>query len=631
MAIDFKTLTPDTSFGSGAFLFGADSQAASTPSIYGVSDVFDYLLTLSNTWTGQQTFDTPITVGNNTVNTVISSTSVTVANSTTSIALSNPTSAAISSGNYYLNANGSWSEVNLDTVNVTNTSFSVIQAVTGDNAASAINVTPTWNTNGTPTAIKLNVTDTASDAASSLMDLQVGGTSKFRVNKDGSIKITGTTSLFEGFRQDQFIIKSSFGSNYGILGTVKDTLAISGSASTSVCSLTSITEFGWTSNSTFSSITPDIILARDAADTLAQRRSTNPQTFNIYNTYTDASNYERGFLKWTSDIFELGTEASGTGSTRSVKITSDTQFSANVGINGANTSAYTLTVNGSFGVLSNTDTVFSINNNTSGTLLEVVNDSNTTVFSVTDEGSVTFDGTTATANDSVFLDLSQTWDAGANTVSGLKLNVTDTSSNASSLLMDLQKNSTSLFRVNKSDGALVVGTGGNAKYNAYGPVVRSDNGGVRWANSSNADTGSVDLVLLRDAANTLALRNSTNAQAFNIYNTYTDASNYERGFIKWNSDVLEIGTEELGTGTARSLDIKTGNTSRLTLDTTGSVEIATALTVATLPGTPVVGMIARVTDGDAALTHGQTVVNSGAGATPYLVWYNGTNWTILGT
>lgn len=56
MAIDLKTLTPDTSFGSGAFLFGADSQSSSTPSIYGVDDVFGYLLGLSNTWTGQQTF-----------------------------------------------------------------------------------------------------------------------------------------------------------------------------------------------------------------------------------------------------------------------------------------------------------------------------------------------------------------------------------------------------------------------------------------------------------------------------------------------------------------------------------------------------------------------------------------------
>ena len=39
---------------------------------------------------------------------------------------------------------------------------------------------------------------------------------------------------------------------------------------------------------------------------------------------------------------------------------------------------------------------------------------------------------------------------------------------------------------------------------------------------------SSDVILARDAANALALRNSTAAQQFNLYNTYTDASNYER-------------------------------------------------------------------------------------------------------
>lgn len=45
---------------------------------------------------------------------------------------------------------------------------------------------------------------------------------------------------------------------------------------------------------------------------------------------------------------------------------------------------------------------------------------------------------------------------------------------------------------------------------------------------------------------------------------------------------------------------------------------------------PLVGQIARITDGDAALAWGATAVNSGAGATPYLVWYNGSNWTVMG-
>ena len=52
-------------------------------------------------------------------------------------------------------------------------------------------------------------------------------------------------------------------------------------------------------------------------------------------------------------------------------------------------------------------------------------------------------------------------------------------------------------------------------------------------------------------------------------------------------------------------------------------------TVSTLPsGTE--GQTARITDGDGSLAWGATAVNTGGGATPYIVWYNGTNWTILG-
>lgn len=54
-------------------------------------------------------------------------------------------------------------------------------------------------------------------------------------------------------------------------------------------------------------------------------------------------------------------------------------------------------------------------------------------------------------------------------------------------------------------------------------------------------------------------------------------------------------------------------------------------TVAQLGGlTAAVGDVAVATDGDALLNWGDTVVNTGAGATAYQVWYNGTNWTVTG-
>jgi len=58
--------------------------------------------------------------------------------------------------------------------------------------ADIFNMADTWNDAGTTfTAIKMNVTDTASAAASLLLDLQVGGTSRLNLRKDGRLTLGG--------------------------------------------------------------------------------------------------------------------------------------------------------------------------------------------------------------------------------------------------------------------------------------------------------------------------------------------------------------------------------------------------------------------------------------------------------
>ncbi len=77
----------------------------------------------------------------------------------------------------------------------------VVTAGSGALAGSLLNLTQTWNTSGSPTAIKLNVTKTASNAASLLMDLQVGGVSRFKVSHDGNVTAIGYfQSTGTGFR-----------------------------------------------------------------------------------------------------------------------------------------------------------------------------------------------------------------------------------------------------------------------------------------------------------------------------------------------------------------------------------------------------------------------------------------------
>src|SRR6056300_719458 len=61
-------------------------------------------------------------------------------------------------------------------------------AITAD--APGIDFTQEWsNSSVTYTGIKANITDTASDAASLLMDLQVDGTSSFSVGKSGDLYV----------------------------------------------------------------------------------------------------------------------------------------------------------------------------------------------------------------------------------------------------------------------------------------------------------------------------------------------------------------------------------------------------------------------------------------------------------
>ena len=186
--------------------------------------------------------------------------------------------------------------------------------------------------------------------------------------------------------------------------------------------------------------------------------------------------------------------------------------------------------------------------------------------------------------------LADTWNDGATTFKGIALNVTDSASAAGSLLMDLQVGGVSRFQIGKdgssrtysttynvntffdvaaSAGNVTLGfTSNTLGYHwrlvgdttgSGGPAhfIFGAQGLLNWRSTNRADAGSNDLTLSRDAANTLAQRNGVNAQAFNLYNTYTDASNYERGFMRWTSNLLRIGTEGLGTGAARQILVQT--------------------------------------------------------------------------
>ena len=172
-------------------------------------------------------------------------------------------------------------------------------------------VDPDWNDAAvTFTGLKLNVTNTASASGSNLLDLQVGGTSKAKIDASGDYYGDLYSFLGETNR-----VSIRYGSTR--------LLTIDQTASSPGARVGSSGAFAW-SKLANSEGNPDLSLYRDAANTLAQRNGTNAQTYRLYNTYTDASNYERGFFQWNSNVLEIGSEGAGTGSEQPVRITAAT-------------------------------------------------------------------------------------------------------------------------------------------------------------------------------------------------------------------------------------------------------------------------------------------------------------------
>jgi hypothetical protein len=218
--------------------------------------------------------------------------------------------------------------------------------------------------------------------------------------------------------------------------------------------------------------------------------------------------------------------------------------------------------------------------------------------------------TTLTANNGTLtasapvLDLAQTWNSGATTFTGLRANFTNTASATASLLMDLQVGGTTQFNVTRtgivrasrydfpdsdrgisnagttyidfSSGLFRFFTGGGATGNVWlgqniaSPAVTI--GGGTGLSPVNTQFG---VSLTRDANDALAQRRDTNAQTFNIYNTFTSSTNHERGFLKWSSNVFQIGTEKgSGGGTARQMDFQIDGTNVFSLGRSGGPRIA---------------------------------------------------------
>jgi hypothetical protein len=300
----------------------------------------------------------------------------------------------------------------------------------------------------------------------------------------------------------------------------------------------------------------DAILQRDAAGILAQRNGVSAQALRVYNTFTNAANYERGAVQWATNVFRIDTEAAGTGTQRAFVINA-----ASIQFHVAATQRWQISGSGHF--IAAADNTYDIGASGANRPRNVyvagsigaANASVSDYFSAsrylfTGKGAVNAptDGVIRIANaaDNDFNRLqfggtTSSFPALKRSGTELHARLADDSAYAVVLGHRFEANHFRTFQITTNEVAI--------NYHNFG-VQMGSAATLAWGSSG---AGTPDTILARDAAGVLAQRNGTNAQALRIYNTYTDASNYERAVLEWGSNSLLIGTQMAGTGSARNI------------------------------------------------------------------------------
>lgn len=197
---------------------------------------------------------------------------------------------------------------------------------THSSSSPLLDMAQTWNSSGTTfTALKFNVAATAAAADSLLLDIQVGGTSKFKVKHDG---LATATAMALGAGSASVPSLTLGDADTGIYAHTTGGVAI---ASQGALAMRIHSDGSFSAYGPYLLFSSDLIIG-DAADVSLARvgiatagfknyaSPTSPVTLQVYNTYTDGSNYERGVFDWgtTSNVLTIGTQKAGTGQTRGI-------------------------------------------------------------------------------------------------------------------------------------------------------------------------------------------------------------------------------------------------------------------------------------------------------------------------
>lgn len=426
-----------------------------------------------------------------------------------------------------------------------------------------IDAAQTWNASGTTfTGLKFNATDTASDAGSLLMDLQVGGASRFSVGKGGVATLQGALTLVNSNTRIQHV-------NNAVLDIYANNAI--GIRLTGQLLATGALQIGNVGNVT------DLELGRLAAANLRLGGFQTSASATI--TVTIAS---PGVVTWANHNLSVGTPVifTTTGALPT-GITADTTYYA-IPVNANTFQIATSFANALAGTAVNTSGSQSgTHTGRRGAIAQQFGPQDTLSVSSSENidgadfvirgsrsignkpgGSIIFQfaaaGTTGTAQNA----LANAFSFARVSDGGARLNLITTNS---TLSMTAVGNSFSVI---------------SSSFDVVFPGARFRRSGVGYglaigSSSADAGGGTGNCAWLfgagEEANHTLAQRNGANAQAFRLYNTFTSATNFERANFFWDSNVLKIGTEKGSAGgTARALEFQTDGTTRLTIGTTGA-------------------------------------------------------------
>lgn len=204
-----------------------------------------------------------------------------------------------------------------------------LQLTVSNNAASGtpnlISLLPTLTQSGTAgyTALLLNVTESSvGSGTKTLFDIQVGGTSRFKVTGNGSTTIGDLTSVSQ--------LVSFFQNGLSANGTVPAKLNWLAKDSAAGPVAYAGIQFKILDNTNLASIGQlELVSAHGALQLQVNMRLSgngrtiwpSGQSLFVYNTADETTNYERAEFKWASNVFTLALEKGGTGVGRKLAIT----------------------------------------------------------------------------------------------------------------------------------------------------------------------------------------------------------------------------------------------------------------------------------------------------------------------